>query len=371
MMHVAFARDVQVESVNPLMTGQRSQRDDRADLGLTAGKHRGTVHARNRVHLRRQRTDVRDRAAVRTLVILQDHLAHGLLLILVDGLIEKVEPLLVARECLLQPRGDIADVFLLLLLIVRKDRFLHLFGWYELTDRREQFFRDRAALISVFWLSDFGDDLLDKRVDRLVDIVCHVNGLDHLLFLDLLGTGLDHDHFFRCGGHRQLQIALIPDRLRGVYDKLAVFHSDLRHCARTVKRDVGNAGRDRGTDHGEQFRTVLRINGEDQVVQKHVVPVILGKQRPHRTVYDARGQNGIFRRTALSLVESAGDLPDRIQFFLKLYAQREEIDPFPGLLRRGCRREHNRIPIVHQCRSACLGGDPADIHAQRPSGQLH
>ena len=53
-------------------------------------------------------------------------------------------------------------------------------------------------------LADFCHNLIDKFNDCLVDVMCHVNCLNHLCFRNLIGTGFNHDNFLSCRSNCQL-----------------------------------------------------------------------------------------------------------------------------------------------------------------------
>ena len=115
-------------------------------------------------------------------------------------------------------------------------------------------------------LSDFRNDLVDKCDQCLVYFMAFVDCLDHLIFRDLICSRLDHNDLLgsRCNG--QFQIAFIPLFLGRIYDKFSIDHTHLCHCARTIKRDIGNRRRDRSAKHGNDLRTAFRIYGHDHII---------------------------------------------------------------------------------------------------------
>ena len=62
----------------------------------------------------------------------------------------------------------------------------------------------------MFGLTNFCNHLVDKCDDGLVDIMCLVDSLDHLVFRDLIGTGFDHDDLLCCRCNGQFQISVVP-----------------------------------------------------------------------------------------------------------------------------------------------------------------
>ena len=86
MMHIALAHFIFIKPVKLLLLGQRSQRTYITDLGLSTGKHGGSMYSGNDINLRCQGTDLGNLTPVRTLMVFQDHLADRLFLILVNCL---------------------------------------------------------------------------------------------------------------------------------------------------------------------------------------------------------------------------------------------------------------------------------------------
>ena len=82
-MHITLACLIFIQAIQTLCLGQRSQGTDVADLSLSSGEHGRTVYTRDDINLCGQRTNLGNLTAVRTLVILQDHLADSLLLVLI------------------------------------------------------------------------------------------------------------------------------------------------------------------------------------------------------------------------------------------------------------------------------------------------
>ena len=370
-MHISLAHFVLVQAVDSLLLGQRRQGTHIADLGLAAGEHSGAMYPGNDVHFGCQRTDLGNLTAIGTLMILQNHLAHGLLLILIDRLSQQSEPLLLLSEGLLQLRRQVPDVLLSGLLVIREDCHFHLLRRHNLPDLLEHFLRDGAAGVGMLGLAHLSHDFVDKGDDGLVDLMGLVDGLNHLLLRNLVGAGLDHDDLLFGGSHGQVQVAVLPLLLGRIDYKLTVHHAHLGHGTGAVKGDVRNAGGNRRTQHGNQLRAAGGIHAHDHVVQGHVIAVILGEQRAHGPVDDTAGQYGVLAGLPLSLVEAAGYLAHRIQLLLKLHAQREKVDSLSGLLGRGRGAEHHRVPVMHERTPVGLLAYTVDIDFQCASGQFH
>ena len=202
------------------------------------------MYTRQNVDLCCQRTDLGDTAAIRTLVIFEDHLADSLLLVLIYSLTQNSQPLLVISECLFQALGDCADILFSLLFLVCKYSLFHLFLRNQLTNRCKQLFRNCTALVGMFRLAALSYDSVDEFDDLLVYFVCLEDRVDHDVLRNFLCASLDHDNLLAGGSNGQSHIRYFLLCIGRVYDKLAVDHADLGGRTRTIKRDIGNAGCD-------------------------------------------------------------------------------------------------------------------------------
>ena len=149
---------------------------------------------------------------------------------------------------------------------------------------------------------------VDKADNLLVHFVCLKNSIGHLLLRDLIGTGLDHDHLFpgRCNSQSHVGNLLLI--CCGVDDKLSVHKTYLCGCAWSGKGDIGNTGRNGGTQHSGQFRAAVRINGHYDIIQRNIIAVILWEQRAHGAVDHTACKDSVLRCLSLSLVKSSRDL---------------------------------------------------------------
>ena len=157
----------------------------------------------------------------------------------------------------------------------------------------------------------------------------------------------------------------------GVDDELAVDHANLGGGAGTGKGDIGNGRCDGGTQHSGQLRAAVGVHGHHDVVQRHVVAVILGEQGTHGAVDHAGGQHCVLGSLSLSLVEAAGDLTHSIKLLLELHAQGEEIDALSGFGGCGCGGQYHCVAIVHENGAVCLGSHSAYLNGQLAPCQVH
>ena len=336
LVNVSLLSDVGVKALNSLCLGERRKSYNVADLCLSAGKHSGTVHSRDQVDFCGERTDLVQFTAVRALVVLKDHLADCLLLILIYSLVQDREPLLFVRESFSEFLSNSGDVALAGLLVIRKYSHFHLCRRNDLADCSEHLFRDRAADIFSLCLSALCSDLTNPLDDLLILLVSHVNIADHILFRDLIGAGFDHDHLISGRSDGQAQIAEVPLLLAGVDDHFAVHKADLGRCAGAVERNIGNCSCQRRADHSDHFGSALRVHTHDHTFKSDVISHILREKRAHGSIDNAACEDRVLAGLAFSLVESAGHLADRVILLAVLNAEREEVNSISG--RRRCSR---------------------------------
>ena len=171
---------------------------------------------------------------------------------------------------------------------------------------------------------DEGDDLLDLHVSGL-------DGVQHGVLIDLIGTGLDHDDLVHGGGYGQGQVALLALLLSGVQDDLAVHQTHLHAADGAVPGDVGHGGHQRSADHTGDLGAAVRVKAHDGHGDAHVVAHLLGEQRAHGAVHHAAGEDGALTGAALAAHKAAGDAACGVELLLILHVQGEEIHALAGL----------------------------------------
>ena len=370
-MQVALALDIDIHSLDALHFGKRGQGADIDDLGLASGEHRGAVHSGKKVDLGGKRTDLSDLPSVRALVILQDHLPHGLLLVLVHGVADQREPLFLVGKCLSAALSELVHSLVPCHLVVGEHGGLHHFLGNDLLHGVHQLLRDDSGNILLLLLADSIADLVDECDQLLVDFMGLIDRVDHDLLRNFLGAGFDHDDLVLHAGYGQCQVRDLLLIVGGVDDELSVHQAHLRHGAGTIEGNVGDRHSDGGSDHGGQFRRAVRIHAHDKVFQRHVISVVLREQRAHGTVDDTVGEDRVLGGLSLALHEAAGDLAHCVLSLVIFHRQREEIDALPGLLAGSCRGKDDRVTVVHQGGAVRLGADSADLNGQGPAGQFH
>ena len=320
VVHISLGCLKLIQSVKTLCLCKRSQCGNGTDLSLSSCEHGRTVNSRDDVCLRSQRTDLSDLTAVRTFVIFEDHLADSLLLVLIYSLTENGKPLFVICKSFFQLVCDLADIILTCLFVIGEYGNLHLFRRNDLLDLIKEFLRYCTGLVGMFLFSALSYDLVDEFNDLLVYFVSLVDGFDHLVFRNLVGSGLDHDNFLSCGSYGKLKVRNCLLCKCRVDDELAVDHANLCGCTWAVKWDIRNTGCNGRTKHSRDLRIALRINRHNHVYQCYIISVILREQRTHWTVNNTGCKDRMLACLTLSLVETSRDLSYCIHLLLILNA---------------------------------------------------
>ena len=370
-MHVSLLCDVRVQTLYALCIGKRCQCADIHDLCLSAVEHGRAVHSRNQTNLCMKRTNLCQLAAIRTLVILENHLANRLFLVLIYRIAKLRKVRIVSFEGSLESFCNLSDCSLAGLLVIREDRLLHLLLRNNLLDILEHLLRNRHGDVLLLGLADLALDEAVELNELLVNRICLVDIGNHICLRNLIGTCLNHQDAIRRGGNRQAKITLVPLLLAGVDDHLAVYKSHLRCRTGTGKRNIRNGCCQRCAHHGNQLRTALRIHTHNHALQCHIVAHVLREERTHRTVDHTTRQNGVVTCLSLSFFEAAGNLADCIELLAVFYGQWEEINAIARCSRLGCCAQYGCIAIVHERAAICLLAESSDIHSQRSACQLH
>ena len=232
----------------------------RADrLRFTAGEQRRTVCARQEVHHRLDRTDLRGGTTVDARAILEDRATDDLALELLD---ELARCHLVLRGCIGERLACLGTDF------VQHRRTLRLVGHLvgggnvgtdELAELvlgggqialRRHFPRILGSLLGQI------DDQVGGFAARLVR---ELDRAEHDLFRKLLGFGFDHHHGIAGCGDDEIELACL-DLLDGrVEDILAIDVADARCADRAHERNTRNGQCSRGRDHCQHVRLVLAV----------------------------------------------------------------------------------------------------------------
>ena len=194
--------------------------------------------------------------------------------------------------------------------------------------------------------------------------------LEDRLLVDDLRAALEHHDRVRLGRDHHRDVALLRVAGGRIDDQLAVdaAHPHRRH--RPVVRDVGDFQRGRSGDQREHVGVVVAIGGKHRDDDLGFLVVALGEQRAHRAVDQPRGQDFLFRGTALALEKAAGDFAGGEGALLVIHRERQEVDIGAGVVGRHDGREHHGFAILRQHRAMRLLGQPSGLERQLAAGKI-
>ncbi|MCY1353720.1 hypothetical protein D9M69_400710 [compost metagenome] len=189
------------------------------------------------------------------------------------------------------------------------------------------------------------------------------HGAEHLVFGELLGFRLDHQHGGLGTGHHHVQAGgfqLLVGRVQQVAGFRVEGHA--RGTDRAAERDAGDGQGRRGADHRGDVRIGLLAGGHHGADDLHFVEETFREQRADRPVDQARGQGLFLGRTRFTLEETTGDLAGGVGFFLVVHGQREEPLARIGLLGADHGAQHADVVIdADQHGAGGLTGDTASL----------
>ena len=320
VVHIPFGA-FGTHGVQGLLHAQGCQGGDGQHLGLPAGEQAGAVGAGQHAGLRGYGANLRQPPAVGPDVLVQDAAADlgldhrvepagdGVGGVLVgqffgDGRLQVVQGLdpLGLHGVLFQHRGKPSVEVLV-------DALFQLFG---LGLVRRNFQLGVAGPAHQVFNHVNGD---------LVGFVGLPDAFEDYLFGDLLGPGFHHDDGVAAAADHQVKLAL-GDFLVGRMDDVLVVMGPVGDAAGAdgaVEGYLGD-GQCRGsTNHGQDFRWVLLVGGEDGEDDLDFVVDALGEEGPDGAVGEAGGQDGFLTRPSFPPEEAAGNLAGGVEAFLVLH----------------------------------------------------
>ena len=112
----------------------------------------------------------------------------------------------------------------------------------------------------------------------------------------------------------------------GVDDVLAVDVGDAAGADGTLEGDLRNGKGSRRSHHGQHFRRVFLIGGEDGQGDLHVVVHSLGEQGSNGAVSEPGGEDTLLPWAAFAAEEAAGYSSGGVEPFFVVHGERQEVD---------------------------------------------
>ena len=353
-----------VEPFELLHFGDGAEGGDGHRLRLTSGEHGGTVSAREQTHFAPDGTDVREAPAVGTHAAVEDLGADLLFLEVIETVEDELGLLRDVVEVVREVREDVGVELVLSVIalgaVEALEDVVHLLvriGAHCLVD----VVGDGLELDVDLGLADFGDDAVDERDDLLDLLMTEEDGAEHLFLGDDVRSRLHHHDGVAGAGKAQMQLGLRSLRAVGVDDVLAVNETH-HHGARGARKgDVGDGQRDGRTDHAEHLGRDVGVHRKHGGNDGNVVVHPLGEQRTDGAVDETRGEDRLVGRSALSLLEAAGDLAHGVHLLFIVHAEGEVIHALAGFLRHSGVDHDHGVAAAHDAAAVRLTAVGADL----------
>ena len=155
----------------------------------------------------------------------------------------------------------------------------------------------------------------------------------------------------------------------GIGDELPLEQTDAHRGDGLVERQVGNEGGSRGAGDGDDVGIVLAIGGKHGGDDLRFIAPGFGKQRAHRPVDQARGENFALRRAAFALEESAGNFARGIGVLAVVHGERKKI-AIVGLVSMQAVTSTCGVAILRHNGAVGLLGQFAGFERQRTSADF-
>ena len=333
-------------------------------LGLAAGEQRRAVGARQHAHAHADRTHVVQLAAVDAHLGLEHAVAHGAVLEFAEFLAQRFLGPALLFGLRLQFGHDVGldrgDGVTTLQLVVHLESLLELVAHGTL-DCRDQRLVARRRLPVPRRLAGLGGQLADGLDGGLHLLVAEHHRAQHDVLAEQVGFRLHHEHRAGGTGHDQVQIGAVQLGGRRVEHVLAVDVAHARGADRALEGRAGQGQRRGGADQGRDVAVDLGIERDHGGHDLDFVLEVVGEQRAHRTVDQARGQRLLLGRTPFALEETAGDAAGGVELFLVIDGEREEALALTGLGRGHGADQHHGSAHAHHHRAGRLAGDFARL----------
>ena len=344
-------------------------------LGLATGEDSRTVRTGQHIHFAPDRTDVFQTTAIQTDTFLENHIAHGFAVYIVEitanheflacqGFRREVlfdESLLdfinlLRAELLVGHAFASAVVALLIALLMNQspDGFI-------------------VHFMAVFplGLAHFLGQLHLHLALHLDSFMRGLEGFHHHFLAHFLHLAFHHRNIVDRGTDHQFQVGFFHLRNRRVDHELAVHAGHTHFGNRAVERNVRNGQSSRSGQSGKRIRQVFLVSRNQVNQHLGIGMIVIGEQRPQSAVDQTGNKNFVFRQTGFTLEETARKTAYRIVFFLIVNREGHEIHILPYLGLAADSGEQHRVAAPHNGRTIGLLGNLASFNHNFPAiGQV-
>ncbi len=303
-----------------------------------------------------ERTHFRGRATIHPLPSLEDHLAHGRLLQLLEGGGD------VRAPCLLLFFGELISgdarlqcLYLLKAgcLVSRGDGGFHLGG-----EASHALSHGRISLMDGIGQRSrisLGYELRLLVTESRNGFLGEGHGSQHVLLRDLIRSSLYHGDVIFGTGDGELQIGGLLLSDGGIDDELPRFtiSADAHAGSRAIEGSTSYQERRRGTAHADGIGRVLAIVHERGGHHMHLVLEAIRKPRADGPIYHAGGEGAMIRGLRLPLQISSRNTAHSVHLLHDINGQGEEVVVALLLGHHGGHQDAG-LTTGHEHRPCCL-----------------
>src|ERR1039458_9502814 len=272
-------------------------------------------------------TKVAGAATIGALVVIDDGIADGVVLNLVERLLEFEGGDL--RELLLESLDQLVFEHVLGRVtgeFARGENRAEDLTADEIAGGRLDFRADGVQFHLTLGLADLLREFLNGRDNFLGVRMGEFDGLHHVRFGNLLASAFDHDQVLLVADVHEVEVAVLALRVRWIDDEFASDAGDAHRGDRAMPGNIGNTqGRGRAVDR-EHVGIIFGIGAEQDTDDLRVVVKTFGEQRATWAVDHARGEDFLLGGSSLAFEVAAGEFARRRCFLAVVNGEREKVE---------------------------------------------
>src|ERR1017187_4394065 len=313
--------------VHVLRVGFRTERGHDQGLRFAALENGGAMGAGQDADFAVQLTKVAGAAAIGALVVIDDGIADGVVLNLVERLLEFEGSNL--RELLLESLDQLVFEHVLGRVtgeFARGENRAEDLTADEIAGSRLDFRADGVQFHLTLGLADLLREFLNGRDNLLGVRMGEFDRLHHIRLGNLLASAFDHDQVLLVADVHEVEVAVLALGVRWIDDEFASDAGDAHRGDRAMPRNIGNTqGGGRAVDR-EHVGIIFGIGAEQDTDDLRVVVKTFGEQRATWAVDHAGGEDFLFGGSSLAFEVAAGEFARRRCFLAVVNGEREKVE---------------------------------------------
>ncbi len=161
-------------------------------------------------------------------------------------------------------------------------------------DRIGHFLVNRSGRVHALRLAAQGNQFLDAGDDLLTGLMTELERFNNLRFAGSTGACFHHHDALFGARDDDVQLGALGLVVAGLRDQFPIQGNNAHARRNMMERDIGNRQRRRGTDHAQRRRVMRRIRRHHHCDNLRFAGEAFRKERPHRAVDQAAGQDFFF-----------------------------------------------------------------------------